>query len=793
VTKPVVLLAAMLAAAPALAQTAGTPPSSDPRWAVLDTYCTKCHNATDWAGGVAFDTMTPADVPHDIDIWEAAVRKLRGNLMPPPGNKQPTQTEKDAVIGWLETSLDARRETPRAGHVTAQRMTRDEYANAVRSLLGVQINANDLLPPEIEVDGFDNIADALTISPSFLDQFIGAARYVAKRAVGNAHAKLGKTEYKSNGESDDLPLGAGAGMAFTHFFPADGEYRLSVLNDLGINLYDQAAAFRRTLVFFVDGREVFRADVGGKNDLGLADKEAQQGRDKVLSRFHDVPIKVTSGPHRIVITSIERSHVLSDENIGGAFGGGGRGGGRLISDVEVSGPYGPTSIGHSESRDRIMVCYPSSAVEERPCAEQIARHLATRAYRRPASDGDVAKLMGFFEAGRKEIGDFDGGVQEIVMGVLSSPDFLFRIVQPKGDASGPQPLSALELASRLSFFLWSDLPDDELLRVAESGRLADPGVYQQQVRRMLADGRAEALVTGFAMRWLNVDDLKAVDPDKDLFRGFNEALRQDFSTEIRMFLEDVLLQNRNVVDLLSADYTFLNDRLAQHYGIRGVLGSQFRRVQLQDPNRYGLLGKAAVLLRTSYGNRTSPVLRGAWVLQTLMGTPPTPPPPGVSTNLDPKDGAKPTTLRERLELHRTNKTCSQCHGVIDPIGLAMENFDVTGAYRTRDSGLPVDASTVLPSGQAVTGVTGLRNVLLSRPDQFVQAITEKLMMYGMGRSVEPADMPQVRAIVHAAAKDDYRFFDLVMGVATSDAFRMQAPARPNPPDKDVKQTVAAAR
>jgi hypothetical protein len=516
-----------------------------------------------------------------------------------------------------------------------------------------------------------------------------------------------------------------------------------------------------------------------------------------MSRFQNLPLKVTSGTHEVIVTSIERTRALSDESVGapsnGNFGTVSFGGLRLAAGVEVSGPYGQTSIGSSPTRDRIYVCTPKAPAEEQSCAQAIARHLAQQAYRRPVNDADVAKLMTFYESGRKDIGDFDGGVQEIVMGVLSSPDFLYRIVQPKGDEAKPQPLAPLELASRLSFFLWSDVPDDELLQVATSGKLAEPAVYDQQVARMLADRRANALITGFAMRWLNVDDLKAVDPDARLFPAFNEGLRQDFSTEIRMFMADVLLQNQSIVTLISGEYSFLNDRLARHYGQKGVLGSQFRRVKLDDEHRYGLLGKGAVLLRTSYGDRTSPVLRGAWVLERVLGTPPTPPPPGVVTDLTAKEGDAPMTLRARLEVHRQVKSCNQCHGVIDPIGLAMENFDVTGAYRTKDTGLPVNASTVLPNGLAIDGVSQLRSALLQRPEQFAISFTRMLMMYGTGREVEPDDMPQVRAIVHAAARDNYRFFDIVKGVVHSDAFRLQGPPHDSGHGDEAKTTVASAR
>jgi len=591
-----------------------------------------------------------------------------------------------------------------------------------------------------------------------------------------------------------MPLGSRGGYTFKHFFPADGEYRLSILDDLTGGLYTNPSLYRQTIVIFVDGREVFRADVGGKQDLGIADRQAADGRAKVAARFANIPVKVTSGSHEVTVTSMERARVLSDETIGGtgAGGFGAAGGGvRLSAGVEVSGPFGATSIGHSPSRDMIFVCQPSTEADEKPCAEKIARHLAMRAYRRPLTDVDVNKLMTFYDSGRRDLGDFNGGVQEVVMGVLSSPDFLYRVIPPRG--TGMQPLNALELASRLSFFLWSDLPDDELLQVAISGKLLEPATYAKEVDRMLVDKRASALVTGFAMRWLNVDDLKAVDPDPTLFPSprFNEALRQDFSTEIRLFLSDVLLENRSVLQLLSADYSFLNQRLAEHYGMKGVLGTQFRRVTLTDVNRRGLLGKSAVLLRTSYGDRTSPVLRGAWVLEKLMGTPATPPPPGVETNLNAKEGAAPTTLRARLEVHRQAKGCNQCHGVIDPIGLAMENFDVTGAWRSQDSGLPVNAATVLPSGVAIKGVAQLNDQLLSRPDEFAQTLTEKLMMYATGRELESSDMPQVRQIVRNSEQGSYRFFDIVKGIVNSDAFRLQAPPHERAAEKP-KTTVASA-
>ncbi len=790
VRQAVYLIAAWAVTAHAAAQQPPPPPDDAAHLQLVDTYCGECHNSTDWAGGVAFDTFTPAEVPEDIDIWESVVVKLRGHLMPPPGSKQPSKAEAQALVGWLETRLDARDATPRAGHVTAQRMNRTEYANAVRSLLGVDINVEDLLPPESELHGFDNIASVLSVSPSFLDQYISAARFVAKRAVGDPKASVAKALYQQ-GEGGQMPLGSAGGMKFRHFFPADGEYRLSIVNEITGTAYTHASLFRRTVVILIDGKEVFRADVGGDEDRGVIDREAVAGADKVMARFRNIPLQVTSGTHEVIVTAVERARVLSDENIGGGGGRAGGGSGLGQVNVEISGPHGPTALSHSPSRDRIFLCYPAQPSEERACAERIARDLATRAYRRPANEADVAKLMAFYDAGRREIGHFDGGVQEIVMGAISSPDFLYRTIAPRGDGHAAQPLNDVELASRLSFFLWSDVPDDELRTLAAEGRLGEPAVYAAQVDRMLTDRRAAALVEGFAMRWLNVDDLKAVKPDPEIFRGrFSDALREDFASEIRLFLTDVLLGNRSITELISADYTFLNERLANHYGIRGVLGSQFRRVQLSDPVRHGLLGKGAVLLRTSYADRTSPVLRGAWVLERLIGAEPTPPPPGVETNLAAVDGEQASTVRARLETHRAVQSCNQCHGVIDPLGLALENFDVTGAWRTReiDSRLPVDASTVLPDGEAINGVVELRRALLRNPGQFAWSMTQKLMMYALGREVEAQDMPQVRRIVREAEAGNYRFFDLVKGVVNSDAFRMQGV-----PHAQGQQTVASVQ
>jgi uncharacterized protein DUF1592/uncharacterized protein DUF1588/uncharacterized protein DUF1595/uncharacterized protein DUF1585/uncharacterized protein DUF1587 len=668
----------------------------------------------------------------------------------------------------------------------------------VKDLLGVEIDAENLLPTEIEVGGFENIAAALSISPAFLDQYVGAARLAAKLAVGDAVPKQASTRYPlSPGNQaahiDGLPLGTRGGMKFRHNFAADGEYRFTVL-DLDVGLYTRTMETRHTLVLLVDGREVFRKALGGLEDLSIVDHGGAPGRAQIMERFKNIPVQVQAGVHDIVVTFIERAEIETDDFVNsrtdGNFGTGLRAP-RMIDGVTVMGPFNSPGVSITPSRDRIFICQqqarearglasPKPEEKERECARRIIENLARRAFRRPVTKEDVDSLMPYFEAGRKEAGGFDAGIEQAVAAVLVSPDFLYRTIRAPVTKDSPNPtafpLSDLELASRLSFFLWSQGPDDALLKVATEGKLKRPEVLEAQARRMLADSRASSLVRNFALKWLNVYDLNAVQPDPLLFPSFNDQLRRDMRIEIESFLSSVLLQDRNVNELLTANHTFLNERLARHYGITSVFGPQFRRVELQDPQRWGLLGKGAVLLRTSYGDRTSPVLRGAWVLDKLMGTPPTPPPPDVDTDLSTPKGEKPKTLRARMEQHRSKPSCNQCHGVIDPIGLALENFDAIGRWRDVDAlaEAPIDAKTVLPNGRPVDGPAQLRQQLFVDTGQFAQALTQKLMMYALGRELEYFDMPQVRAIVHRAAKEDYRLSAIVSGIVTSDAFRMQA-------------------
>ena len=756
---------------------------------MLDTYCAGCHNSRVRAGGVAFDTLTLDTVREHADVWEASVRKLRGRLMPPPGSRQPDQREIDTFVQWMEAALDGAAGGPVAGHVPMQRMTRTEYGTAVNDLLGIELDAKQLLPAEIEVNGFDNVAAALSVSPSFLDQYVAAARLAARLAVGESVAKVSSAHYaRAKGDDqaahlDGLPLGTRGGMKFRHNFPADGEYRFT-MPDLGVDLYTRVVETRHTLVILIDGREVFRESLGGPDDMRTVDRGGAPGRAKVMERFANIPVQVKAGAYDVAVTFIERARVESDEFVGflpgDEFSRGDRMP-RMVDGVQIVGPFNSPGVSDTPSRRRIFVCRPSTLRptpnEELACARRITENLARRAFRRPVKAEEIDSLMPYFESGRKA-GKFDSGIEQLIAAVLVSPEFLYRGIQAPKDAGNRREfsLSDQELASRLSFFLWSQGPDDELLKVAAAGRLRDPAALRAQALRMMKDPRASSLVRNFAIKWLDLDKLGEVQPDPALFPTFTDQLRQDLAVEIESFIASVLLDDRNVGDLLTADHTFLNERLARHYGMTSVVGPQFRRVTLDDPRRRGLLGKGAMLLRTSYGNRTSPVLRGAWVMGKLMGTPPTPPPPDVDTDLSQPKGQAPKTLRARLESHRSKPGCRQCHGVIDPIGLALENFDAIGRWRDVDSeaNAPIDASTVLPNGRAVDGPAQLREAVFGGRDLFVRTLTEKLMMYALGRELRYYDMPQVRAVVRRAGEQNYRLSAIVSGIVTSEAFRMQA-------------------
>lgn len=751
----------------------------DPHKAMLDRYCIGCHNSRVKTGGLALDNLDLKSTPDDAVVWEKALRKLRGHLMPPPGMPQPPQATIDEFVGWMETNLDAHPKGPTAGRVQIERLNRTEYAAAVKALVGVDVKPEEILPQDISVGGFDNIASALTVSPAFAEQYVIAARKIAALAVSSPKPSVSSTKYSLNANDNPelpMPLGTRGGVRFKHNFPADGEYRLTAVSNA--DLYVGTLENETTLVILIDGQIVFRGNLGGPADLALVNLKGADGRAAINKRFANIPVTVKAGVRDVIVTFIDRPHVESPENVAGnardTFG---YTPGRIpnIKDgITVAGPYNPTGITKTASRALIFTCDP----EFKPpaeCAKEITTNLARRAFRRPVGADDLAFLMPFYEKARKKGETFDQGIEKMVAAVLVSPDFLYRSI----DGSGKDlTLTDVELASRLSFFLWNSGPDDELLKLAEAKQLSKPATLDGQVKRMLADPKASSLVSSFAMKWLDLDDLSSVVPDPELFPGFNAQLRRDFEKEADLFLTNILLKDHSVVELLTSNDTFLNERLARHYGIEGISGNQFRKVTLTQKERAGLLGKAAVLMRTSYADRTSPVLRGAWVLDKLIGTPPTPPPPGVETNLTQTAGEKPKTVRQRLEIHRDNPTCKQCHGVIDPSGLALENFDAIGRWRTTDAQAKesIDASTVLASGVAIKGPDELRAQLVAHPETFVRTVTEKLMMYGLNRELQYFDMPQVRAVARNAAKGNYTLTSIVLGIVKTDAFRKQGPA-----------------
>jgi hypothetical protein len=717
---------------------------------LLDQYCVGCHNQRAKTAGLSFDTMDLSDVSKQPEIWEKAVRKLRGGLMPPPGSRQPDRATVEAFVASLETALDqVAAKSPNPGGVTLHRLNRAEYAASIHELFDIDVDAAALLPVDDISEGFDNMASVLKVSPSFLDQYINAARAVSREAVGQAPSAEKPASVVLRGTLDanpyvdgGLPVGTQAVMLTEYLFPADGDYEFRI-NGAGI--------------VTVDGVRVPTA-----------------GR-----------AAVRTGKHKVGLANPQRSFVESENTLqsfipgggGGGGGRGGRGGGVPNGAVQVVGPYTPlNAVADSENRQHIFICKPANEADEVPCATKILSNIARQAFRRPVTDHDLAAPLAFFKDGRSS-GNFDSGIQTGLMAILASPKFLYRAeTTPANAAPGAiYKISDLELASRLSFFLWSQGPDKTLLDLAVQKKLSQPSVLEQQVKRMLADERSKSLVSNFAFQWLKIRDMDKIEPDAVLFANFDQSLRQALRREMEMFVEYIIRQDRNVMDFVSADYTFVNERLAAHYDIPDVRGTLFRRVTLTDPNRFGLLGKGAVLMVTSYPNRTSSVLRGAWILENMMGTPPAAPPPDVEGFKETKEGERPKSVREIMEQHRSKPTCNGCHGVLDPLGFAMENFDAVGAWRTKDrwAVTPIDASGKLSDGTPVNGPIDVRKALERRPDQFVQTLTEKLMMYALGRSVEYYDMPAVRKIVRDSAKEDRRFSSIVMGIVKSAPFQMQ--------------------
>jgi hypothetical protein len=757
------------------------------KWAFFDHYCSKCHNVVDWAGGIAFESLSPHDITTaDAETWEKAIRKLRGRLMPPPGNPQPDTEAVHSMISWLETTIDAAaggHSDP--GRVGLHRLNRKEYANAVHDLLDIDIDPTDTLPRDDAKDGFDNVAGALQVSPSFMDQYLTAARRVAIQALGNAQARANGVTYTAEPNAtqffhtEGLPLGTRGGLAVTHNFPADGEYVINIAN-MAQAIWVYNMEFENHLVVTLDHRKIYETSIGGEEDMKAIDQKQDPAVDAINKRLKDIHFNATAGPHRVAVTFLQRSYAENENRLQMNVPGGGEDRILRVTSFEVRGPLKAIGLSQTPSRERIFSCYPRNEADEDPCARQILSRIAEGAFRRPISAADLQDLMQFYTAGKSN-GGFEGGIRHGLTAILADPDFLYRTERPTGGlqatagATGVFRLSDLDLASRLSFFLWSSIPDAELRAAAEHGELRSRTGLEAQVQRMLADPRSQSLAGNFAFQWLNMAKLGEIQPDVAIFPNINGDIRNDFREELRLFVDSVFRENHSVLDLLSANYTFLNERLALHYGIRDVKGDQFRRVQLTDSKRFGLLGKGAVLMVTSYPTRTAPVLRGSFILERILGTPPAAPPPNVPALKENQEGKKALSMRELMAMHRSNPSCNACHGIMDPLGFALESFDAVGQYRTKDRfvGNAIDASGELPDGTKLAGPDDLRNALLQRSDQFVQTLTEKLMIYALGRSLDYKDMPAVRAIVRHNATEGYKFEPLVMDIVASEAFQYE--------------------
>ena len=759
-------------------------------WDFINTYCMDCHNYEDFAGGLSFDTLVPENVVGEAEIWEEAVRKLRGRMMPPSGHEQPSQESVDEFVAELTGHLDEAAEHDYdPGTVVLHRLNRTEYENAIADILGLEIDATELLPRDDESDGFDNVANVLKISPTFLDQYISAARQLSIQAMGNPNATQDSKFYPGTADSiqnihvDGLPLGTRGGMLVEHSFPVDGEYEFNLVDVVGGG-YVWGVHDENRLIITIDGKKVFEQSVGGHEDLESIDVEQAAGFTEINNRFRGIRAKVSAGPHKVGVTFVGKSSAESNEMLhshvpiaGMSVSVSAIDKGPRIVNFEIKGPLSREGVSATPSRDKILSCEPTSSTEEQTCAQEILSNIAKQAFRRPIESKDIAGAMSFYESGASQ-GGFEVGLQKGIMAILASPNFLYRVhTPPEGTEDGSSfMIPDNQLASRLSFFLWSSLPDEELLAVAEQGNLHEPVVLEQQVKRMLADPRAHSLVTNFAFQWLNIQGLDQVDSDTDLFPQYTEDLIVSFKQELSFFIGSIFEEDASISELLSADYTYLNERLALHYGINNVRGGRFRRVELEDSFRRGLLGKGAVLMTTSYADRTTPVIRGAYLMEKILGTPPAAPPPGVEAFPENAEGEQVLTVRERLAMHRENPSCSGCHGVMDPLGLALENFNAVGQWRDidRDAGIAIDATGQLVDGTPLSGVDDLREALLDREDMFVQTFTEKLMTFALGRGVEYSDMPAVRKIVRNAKASDYQFSEIVLGIVNSDAFKMDS-------------------
>jgi hypothetical protein len=745
--------------------------------AVVDSICLECHNAAEAAGDLNLETLSFDAVASDAETWELVISKLRAGLMPPADGPKLAADERESLVAWAEHEIDSNAglHLPPPG---LHRLNRTEYTNAIRDLLALNIDATTFLPPDDSSHGFDNMAGTLTTSPALLEAYLTAAGNIARLAIGTETAPTlavfdVPVDTSQNEHIEGLPFGTRGGMLIEHEFPADGNYVFTVKGMTGYFTRVLGNVSGEQLEVTVDGERVYLFDW----DEEIGNKEGNGGRTP--------PIPIKAGFHRVGVTFIATSD-LPDTGLNKSFVRTMNSPGAIagytfyphVGQVFIEGPYEGMRAASTQSREKVFECYPETADQENACAREIISTLVRRAFRRPASDADVGVMMEFYTAGREEGGAFDYGIEAALQRILADPEFIYRSeIEPDDVAPGtPYRISDLELASRLSFFLWSSIPDDELIRVAADGRLSDPDVLRQQVERMVADPKSEAFVENFTGQWLNVRGMQASEPVVDLFPDFDSTLRDAFRREIEMFFGSIIHEDRSIMDLLTADYTFVNGRLARHYGIPDVYGEQFRRVSLGEDedleSRRGLIGKGALLTVTSDAARTSPVKRGKWFLETFFGVSPPDPPPGVNTDLTPASGEAPKTMRERLEAHHTNPACASCHSIFEPMGFAMENFDAVGRYRTQDAGHPIDTNVVTSDGTPLGGIEDLRQLVVRESDQFAHVVTEKLLTYALGRGLEYQDMPLLRSLVHDAAEDDYRFSSLLMGVIESPAFTM---------------------
>ncbi len=763
---------------------------------ILNKYCVTCHNARLKTAGLEFDRLDLSNVAGNAQQVEKIVTKLRTGEMPPPGRPRPDAATYREVAERLEKELDAAAAAdPHPGRVPVHRLNRSEYTNAVRDLLGLEIDGRALLSSDdADQEGFDNVASVLSVSPALLENYLSAARTISRLAVGDPARrpvvdtfKISKALVQDDRLGDDLPFGSQGGALIRYNFPIDGEYMIKVL--LRRQEYDYIIGMgeRHQLDFRLDGALLKRFTVGGEAK-GMTTPENFAGNTQGDPEFEEymhtadahlelrVPVK--AGPHEVGVSFVRRfwepEGVLQPQQTGfGRTTNEYYHGNPAVEIVSIGGPYGTPAAGDSPSRRKVFICRPKDSGAEEPCARRILSALAARAYRRPPTESEIRTLLDFYEAARAE-DSFDAGIQRGIERILAAPSFLFRIErEPAGTPAGSAyHLTDLDLASRLSFFLWSSIPDDELRDAAVRGKLSDRAALSRQVQRMLRDPRSKALIDNFASRWLELSKISGVVPDTELYPEFDENLREAMEQETKLFLGDQLHADRSVVELLTADYSFLNERLARHYGIPDIYGDHFRRVTFTDGRRGGLLGQSSVLTVTSYPNRTSVTMRGRWLLANVLGAPPPPPPPDIPALKEAGVEGQPRSLRERMEMHRKNPACASCHQRMDPLGFALENFDALGKWRTTSDGAPIDPSATFPDGTRFEGVAGLREMVVSHKDDFVRTLSGKLLAYAIGRGLDYRDTPAIRRIAREAAPADYSWSSIVTGIVTSTPFSM---------------------